>query len=62
MRILKEEKIELKRNITKMEDIIIQQQSMIETTGFYINKKQQSLEPKTTVEKLNIKKVTDAKH
>lgn len=40
VRVLKQEKIELKRKITKMEDIIIQQQNMIETTGYYINKRE----------------------
>jgi len=36
---LKEDKIDLKRKLSKMEDIIIEQQNMIETTGYYINKK-----------------------
>jgi hypothetical protein len=35
---------------------------MIETTGYYINKKSKSLETKTTLERQNVKKVMDAMH
>ena len=35
---------------------------MIETTGYYIHKREQAQEPKTDLEKTNVKKVTDAIH
>jgi hypothetical protein len=43
-----------------LETIIVEQQNMIETTGFYIQTKEERAKAKTTAEKLNKKQVIDA--
>ena len=48
---LKNEKILLKRRIAEMENIIIQQSSMMENCGYFLNEWEKKLEPENEQEK-----------